>query len=58
VGAASEEAIIVRDLEGGLRGRFDRTASDRFEHDDAIVRVRRDAGGVAGLEVSMAGAAH
>ncbi len=57
VGAASDEAISVRDLEGGLRGRFDQTDKDRFEQDGASVGVRRVDGRIVALEIAKSGLA-
>lgn len=57
VGFASADAIDVRDLEGGLRGRLTLTAPDRFERDGVTVRVLRDGGKIDGLEIVARGAA-
>lgn len=57
VGFASADAIHVRDLEGGLRGRFALSAPDRFERDGATVRVLRDESEIGGLEITAPGVA-
>lgn len=56
VGSVSGDAITVRDLDAGLRGRFVRVETDRFEQDGATVVVRRDRGAVTGIEIGTAGA--
>ncbi|MEX0690506.1 MAG: alpha/beta hydrolase [Gemmatimonadales bacterium] len=52
VGSASADAIHVRDLQGGLRGRFALTAPDRFELEGVTVRVLRDEREIVGLEIA------
>jgi pimeloyl-ACP methyl ester carboxylesterase len=54
VGSASAEAIGVRDLESGLRGRFVQVAPDRFEQNGSSVQVLREAGRIVGLEIVTA----
>jgi pimeloyl-ACP methyl ester carboxylesterase len=56
VGSASAEAITVRDLDGGLRGRFVQVEPDRFEQDGVTLMVRRDRGAITGLEIGATGA--
>lgn len=56
VGSASADAIGVRDLEGSLRGRFVKAASDRFDQNGSSVRVVRENDRIVGLEILTPGA--
>lgn len=52
VGAASAAGITVRDLEGGMRGRFVPAGEDRYEQDGISLRVQRSAGRITAIEVA------